>query len=652
MTSSYSNPNSSRDFVTLNINDVLRSNIVISAPTGSGKTTAVISLIPQLTRYFNKVIVLVPTRALANEVFERIRRIFNDVSIDTSDARLEKNYNFFKCWSSKVIVTTYERFDSIQMSLPLPDKKLIIIDEVHSYKDPERAIPIISTLISAKEKNDRVICLSATIPQLENLVQWLNARLIRKDDRVTELKVETISIGTRPRGRGASFRYFSAVLEKVKEIIKRILREDKNPQIIIFRANKKQLYQMKEVLEREFPQLRIAVHHASLPPAERKRVEAEFRARRINIILATHTLAYGVNLPAKYVIIAGLSNYLPDRVVELSDVDVVQMIGRAGRPEFDVVGYAYIIYAEEERPIVDRALNKEYTVNDITSELPAFVLRLIYTGRIRNLDDLAKWSEALPSFFNVTAYTFERAYRELEELGLVKEFKCTELGEVLAKNYVTTKMMVAVTMMFKLLPTTVREDPVQTVLTTYHLMRLVGTRTTLVANGDKFTTEVLEAMHWCSRNLRTLYIDVAYTPFERYVKANVDYYGMEINPDDVSDVVACLLYPSKFNVDNVAECLRKIAQIWEEIAVVVIKDKELAKKYRALKHVFRVVRKYRVDKMFEVLIIKLDDFTKVLETTRNEDIALAQVYGVKLGLQQARHVNGFRRNNRGMRYLR
>ena len=84
----------------------------------------------------------------------------------------------------------------------------------------------------------------------------------------------------------------------------------------------------------------IGVHHAGLSRSDRDLVESLFADRHLNVLVSTATLAWGVNLPAHTVIIKGTQVYSPElgRWVELSLQDIMQMLGRAGRPRFDTEG--------------------------------------------------------------------------------------------------------------------------------------------------------------------------------------------------------------------------------------------------------------------------------------------------------------------------
>ncbi|CAI6497607.1 BFH_HP2_G0017450.mRNA.1.CDS.1 [Saccharomyces cerevisiae] len=87
----------------------------------------------------------------------------------------------------------------------------------------------------------------------------------------------------------------------------------------------------------------IAFHHAGISLEDRTAVEKEFLAGSINILCSTSTLAVGVNLPAYLVIIKGTKSWNSSEIQEYSDLDVLQMIGRAGRPQFETHGCAVIM---------------------------------------------------------------------------------------------------------------------------------------------------------------------------------------------------------------------------------------------------------------------------------------------------------------------
>ena len=94
----------------------------------------------------------------------------------------------------------------------------------------------------------------------------------------------------------------------------------------------------------------FAIHHAGLTRADRQLVEDLFADGHIQVLVSTATLAWGVNLPAHSVIIKGTQIYNPEKGAwtELSPLDVMQMLGRAGRPQYDSYGEGIIITSHSE----------------------------------------------------------------------------------------------------------------------------------------------------------------------------------------------------------------------------------------------------------------------------------------------------------------
>lgn len=108
----------------------------------------------------------------------------------------------------------------------------------------------------------------------------------------------------------------------------------------------------------------LGLHHAGLSRSDRDRVERLFRDKRLNVLCSTATLAWGVNLPAHTVVIKGTQVYDPSKGghVELSPQDVMQMIGRAGRPGYDVSGEGIIVTTHEEVQFYLGLLNQQLPI--------------------------------------------------------------------------------------------------------------------------------------------------------------------------------------------------------------------------------------------------------------------------------------------------
>jgi hypothetical protein len=91
----------------------------------------------------------------------------------------------------------------------------------------------------------------------------------------------------------------------------------------------------------------VSFHHAGLSQEDRAAVESGFLQGNINVICCTSTLAVGVNLPCHFVIVKGTMTYQNNTLIEMSDLEVMQMLGRAGRPQFDRNAVAVIMTRQE-----------------------------------------------------------------------------------------------------------------------------------------------------------------------------------------------------------------------------------------------------------------------------------------------------------------
>ena len=128
--------------------------------------------------------------------------------------------------------------------------------------------------------------------------------------------------------------------------------------------------------------------------SDRLLVERMFREGQIQVLIATATLAWGVNLPAHRVIIKGTQVYSPERGqwIELSNQDVLQMLGRAGRPQFDTEGEGIIITSHAELQYYLSLLNQQLPIeSQFVSRLVDNLNAEIVLGTIKNREDAVEW---------------------------------------------------------------------------------------------------------------------------------------------------------------------------------------------------------------------------------------------------------------------
>jgi len=413
-------------------------NIVVSTPTASGKTliaffSASIHLVEG-----GKILYLVPLRALASEKILDVNEILCEgtrfkAAISTGD------YDSSDPWleAYDVIISTNEKVDSLLRhgASWMKDVTLVVVDELHLIGDPDRG-PTLEMVITRLRKtipNAQYIALSATISNVGDLAGWLKAKIVRSDWRPVPLK-EGVLIDSRiefidgtvkelkPLDRssvvnavlnilleGGQTLIFTSTRKKAEEYALKIARTfSERLDLISWEDREKLKEYAEEILAEErsgftenlakLIENGVAFHHAGLSYHQRKIVEEAFRSRFLKTVVATPTLAAGVNLPARLVLITEVKRYIPGYGYQsIPVIEYKQFCGRAGRPLYDEVGYAVTIAKnkEEKEYIMERYVkgDLEKIVSRLASEkhLRVHVLSMIATSNIGTLGDLLKF---------------------------------------------------------------------------------------------------------------------------------------------------------------------------------------------------------------------------------------------------------------------
>ncbi len=334
--------------------------LVVAAPTSSGKT--LIAEMAIVSNYLRggKSIYLSPLRALASEKYNSFRRFSEfgmKVRISTGD------FDSSDVGEFDLLVTTSEKLDSLfrHGSRGIEDASLLVVDEIHMINDYSRG-PTLELNIM-RFANKQIIGLSATIPNAWEIAEWIGAELVISDYRPVRLDIGILHNGVLDIG-GRKHEVDDDI-----ELIRDTVSMDK--QIIVFVSSRRvaESYSLRVAGEIgiEFPEsekilvidpptpqcemlekaLRggVAFHHAGLHPRQREMVEKWFRERKIPVIVATPTLAMGLNMPAFRVMVRDLKRFSGGYSDFLPASEVHQMLGRAGRPGLDERGEG-IIYAK------------------------------------------------------------------------------------------------------------------------------------------------------------------------------------------------------------------------------------------------------------------------------------------------------------------
>jgi|DewCreStandDraft_3_1066083.scaffolds.fasta_scaffold02242_1 helicase len=454
-------------------------NLIVSAPTASGKT--LIAELALVKAYIDGGIGVYtcPLKALASEKYWEFKRWENllglRVGISTGDYDSSgEDLEFYD-----LIVTTYERFDSILRHRPkwISRLKSLVIDEIHEIGDPERG-PVIEMIVArALKLGIQIIGLSATIGNPWDLSSWISGDLVSCSWRPVPLIQ-----GFYDKASGKIY-YEDGRAEDAKGdllgyLAYKAYTEDQ--QLLIFRHSRREAETMarsiadklgllrlygksygdtsrliEELRERastryEYESLSplimrgVAYHHAGLTHGSRYVVEKGFRERIIKVVVATPTLAAGVNLPARRVLIY-TRRYSDGGYDDIGIMEYKQMAGRAGRPQYDPYGEAII--ADRGRRDAEKYIfgSPEDIYSSLSSErsLRIHILSLIASGYARGERDLNE-------IFSLTYYghkggeiakdRVDHILSDLIRWGMVRtrsgEMIPTALGLVVSRQYI------------------------------------------------------------------------------------------------------------------------------------------------------------------------------------------------------------------------
>jgi helicase len=364
-------------------------NILAAIPTACGKT--LLAELAMLKNVLNggKALYIVPLIALANEKHERFKQ-FECLGIKTGISTGELESKSEHLGNNDIIVCTSEKVDSMLRNGTawLYELSIIVVDEVHLLGDPGRGPTLDIVLTKLRSiPNLQIVALSATIGNAQVLADWLNARLVMSEWRPTTLhegiaisKAMNFVTGANPFQEEIKHETSditaNIVLDTIQENAQCLVFEssrrncagfakkfskEKNPEYIAINKllnaeTKAKLAQIAEDIEEssdteDSKQLGrcirngTAFHHAGLNATQRKLVEDGFKANLIKLISCTPTLAAGLNLPARKVIIRSHGRY-NSNVGMMEDIRVLeykQMVGRAGRPHLDPCGYSLLL---------------------------------------------------------------------------------------------------------------------------------------------------------------------------------------------------------------------------------------------------------------------------------------------------------------------
>ncbi len=360
--------------------------LMISAPTASGKTLiAMLAMMNHITNHEGKIVYLSPLRALASEKFTEFKKLEKvplgkKVKVQISTGDFESVDESLK--SSDILVMTNEKMDSIirHGSDWVDSIGMVIVDEIHLIGDQDRGptLEMILTKLKFFEKRPQIIALSATISNAKELADWLDCTLVQNDWRPVPLyegvfdggnvimqdgkqfEIEStirgppVDLGVDSVKNGGQSLLFAetrtrsvSLATKAADIISKNLKAAEKDKLEKISGQILQSNEHTELIKRlaELVKKGVAFHHAGLNQSCRQIIETEFRNGTIKLLSSTPTLAAGVNLPARRVVISNISRYNARIGANkpISILEYKQLSGRAGRPQYDEYGESIIV---------------------------------------------------------------------------------------------------------------------------------------------------------------------------------------------------------------------------------------------------------------------------------------------------------------------
>ncbi|MEM1666189.1 MAG: DEAD/DEAH box helicase [Nitrososphaerota archaeon] len=468
-------------------------NLVLATPTASGKTLVAILAASVHLAKGGKVMYLTPLRALTSEKLHEFRTLLaSGEGGRIKVAATSGDYDSEDRWLADydVIICTNEKADSLLRHGAewVRDVSLLIVDEVHVIGEPERGptLEVVLTRLREMAPKAQVLSLSATIRNAEELADWLGCECVTSEWRPVPLKEgvyfdgklefndsniklknyesdPTLNVAIWTIMEGGQALIFALSRRKAESLAEKAAAAlSRHPECINYEESemlRRFAEEMMSESERSSFTERLvrlmvrgsAFHHAGLGYKHRQIIEEAFRSRCLKILCATPTLAAGVNLPARTVIIPELWRYEPTYGMQyISVMEYKQFSGRAGRPRYDDVGYAVSIARKE--------VEREMILSRYIMGLPEKIYSRLSSERHIRIQTLAliatratESTKELLSFFEKTFFGYQygvigvkdkiiKAIEFLDKHGMVEvvdgALSATRLGKRVSELYI------------------------------------------------------------------------------------------------------------------------------------------------------------------------------------------------------------------------
>jgi superfamily II RNA helicase len=470
--------------------------VVVSAPTGSGKTLIADYIINKFINQKHRIIYTAPIKALSNQKYKQFSEAYGKEKVGLLTGDIVKNPD------AQIIIMTTEIYRNMAISKDpaIKDVSYVIFDEIHYINNVERGYVWEESIIFSSKKV-RFLCLSATIPNAQEFADWIQNTQKHKVEVVVhcirsvplhvkfydaEIGITTLEqikyIADIPIKRSKRSKRFrpKAITPKHSNLVREI--KDQTPCFFftfsrkaceenakdllkknIFRINPNIGPIIREKLSHAPPEINnlkstklvrqvlpygIGFHHAGLLPIIKELVEDLFSKGLIKVLYTTETFAVGINMPAKTVCFNSIRKFDGISFRFLNSKEFFQIAGRAGRRGIDKEGFVYVMI---DRRDFDYDYLKRTTGKDVDPIKSQFklsintVLNLIKMHNTKEINKILcknfytyqKYGKNFNTMNRLKIYhNFKNIKKNLLKLSYVdKQEVLTEKGEFSSKIY-------------------------------------------------------------------------------------------------------------------------------------------------------------------------------------------------------------------------
>lgn len=475
-------------------------NFLMVSPPGTGKTlSAEIVIVHELLTRRNSSIFLVPYKSLAEEKRDKFKKTLGQLGLKITSSVGGETKEKETLHENDIIILTYEKFDYYLRNHDsfLEGIGCVVVDEFHKINDEKRGpyLEISITRIKDRSPDTRIIGLSATTPNAEEIAEWMNGVATVSEWNKNEVKegiakqesrqitfyeddeesTESFNTYTGEYKTDCVLDYLEneedsqalvfapkrkSARDKARQLSKYI---DENPRSYNLDLNKEELDEISKKIDdlpytqgktlkqgKKFIKKGIGLHHAGLPLKVKNVIEDAFKEGYLKAIVATTTLAAGVNLPVDRIFLLKprVGGDSEEYGRDLSTAEYKNLAGRSGRPDYtDRKGEAVIF---SQGPLKAQGNVNQYiegSIDPVTSKIdlaedPEILLNILQDNKTR--DEVIEFLQETLKAHSENSYNLEEdievSLERLEGLGMIEigddGFQITDLGDSVSRKWI------------------------------------------------------------------------------------------------------------------------------------------------------------------------------------------------------------------------